>query len=174
MKVRLQGFKELEEALVELETLTVKTTTGRNVLKRAGTQALEPLRQRMSQLAPYDPEDRDGNGQHLKDTIRTQAANAKQARRIGTDRRSGVVLLTGPAPVGRRMRSAAASLERGTGERFHKSGKSVGFLPAEPYVRPAADQTSGQVIDGMTDLIVEQIGKAKERIARKAARKAKG
>lgn len=171
MKVRLQGFDELEKALVELEALTGKTTTGRNVLKRAGMQALEPLRQRMSQLAPYDAEDRDENGQHLKDTIRTQVANAKQARRIGTDRRSGIVLLTGPAPEGRRMRSAAASLERGTGERFHKSGKSVGFLPAQPYVRPAADQTSGQVIDEMTGLIVKEIGKAKERMARKAARK---
>jgi hypothetical protein len=159
VKVDLKGDWSLETALVELEKLTGKTTTGRNVLVRGGTAALAPMRDRMAQLAPHDPQDRDGDGNHLRDTMRTQAAKAGQMRALGMDRRSGVLLLTGPAPVGRRARANAGWQEDGT----------VKMQP-NAYVRPAADSTSDKVIDELTGFIIGEIGKAKARIQRKAAK----
>lgn len=160
MKVDLKGFDGIEEALVELEKVSGKTTTGRNVLTRAGTRALAGLRERMAELAPYDPNDRDGDGNHLNQTMRTQPAKAKLARAMGTDRRSGVVLLTGPAPVGKRARANAGWQERGTVK-----------MPANAYVRPAADSEGENAIKGLARLMAEEIEKAKVRMAKKAARK---
>lgn len=159
MRVSFKGDWSLEEALVELEKLTGKTTTGRNVLVRGGTAALAPMRERMAQLAPYDLQDRDGDGNHLRDTMRTQSAKAGQMRALGMDRRSGVVLLTGPAPVGKRARANAGWQEEGTVQ-----------MPPNSYVRPAADSTGEQVVENLKGFIVEEIGKAKGRIARKAAK----
>lgn len=160
MKVDLKGFKGVEEALVELEQITGKTTTGRNALTRAGTKALGRLRERMAALAPYDAQDRDGDGNHLRDTMRTQAAKAKLARAMGVDRKSGVVLLTGPAPVGKRARSNAGWQEYGTVK-----------MPAKSYIRSAADAEGDRVVDELEGLIAQEIEAAKARIARKAARR---
>jgi hypothetical protein len=153
--VKLTGFKELERALAE----ELPKATARNAMTRAATEAMEPMRERMAQLAPYDPDDRDEDGQHLRDTMRTQTAKARQARAFGVDRQSGVVVMTGPAPVGRRARANAGWQEYGTVK-----------MGAKSYARVAADTEADAVIDGLGDALAKQIDKAKARIARKAAR----
>jgi hypothetical protein len=153
--VKLEGFKELERALAE----ELPKATARNAMTRAATEAMEPMRERMAQLAPYDPDDRDEDGQHLRDTMRTQTAKARQARAFGVDRQSGVVVMTGPAPVGRRARANAGWQEYGTVK-----------MGAKSYARVAADTEADAVIDGLGDALAKQIDKAKARIARKAAR----
>ena len=156
MKVKLSGFQELERALAE----ELPKATARNVLNRTAKEALEPVVTRMAELAPYDPLDRDEDGNHLRDTMRTQPAKARLARKLGTDRSSGVVMLAGPAPVGKRARSNAGWQEKGTVE-----------MAANPYARPAADSEGERVIGRVRDALARQIEKAKARIARKAARK---
>ncbi|HEY9090325.1 hypothetical protein [Parasphingorhabdus sp.] len=42
MKVELSGFKGLEEALVELESITGKTTAGKAALRRAAIKTEKP------------------------------------------------------------------------------------------------------------------------------------
>jgi hypothetical protein len=153
--VKLEGFKELERALAE----ELPKATARNAMTRAATEAMEPMRERMAQLAPYDPDDRDEDGQHLNETMRTQTAKARQARAFGVDRQSGVVVMTGPAPVGRRARANAGWQEYGTVK-----------MGAKSYARVAADTEADAVIDGLGDALAKQIDKAKARIARKAAR----
>jgi hypothetical protein len=153
--VKLTGFKELERALAE----ELPKATARNAMTRAATEAMEPMRERMAQLAPYDPDDRDEDGQHLRDTMRTQTAKARQARAFGVDRQSGVVVMTGPAPVGRRARANAGWQEYGTVK-----------MGAKSYARVAADTEADAVIDGLGDALAKQIDKATARIARKAAR----
>ena len=103
MTFKIEGFAELERALKE----ELPKTTARNAMRRAAIESMEPMRERMSQLAPFDPNDRDEDGQHLRDTMRTQSPKAKLARALGTSRDAGVVVLTGPAPVGKRARSNA-------------------------------------------------------------------
>lgn len=164
---KTEGFRELAEALDEFPKSARNT-----VLVNSARKALQPIADRMAELAPYDPDDRDENGVHLKDTMRVQRARAKLAREMGVTSKTGVVVLAGPAPKGRRLRTIALSLEEGTGERFHKSGKPVGSVPAQPYARPAADSLSGDAIDIVYNEMKVQMQKAAERIARKAARQA--
>jgi hypothetical protein len=155
VKVEVSGFKELEKALAE----ELPKATARNVLNRTATDAMEPMRVRMGQLAPYDPLDRDDDGNHLNETMRTQVAKARQARALGVDRQSGVVVLTGPASVGKRARANAGWQEDGTVK-----------MPANPYVRPAADAEGVKAIQSVRDILAGHIEKAKARIARKAAK----
>jgi hypothetical protein len=159
MKVKLSGWNELEKALAE----ELPKATARNALTKAGMDAMEPIRTRMAELAPFDPKDGDGDGNHLKDTMRSQAAKAKLARRLATARNAGVIVLTGPAPVGKRARANAGWQERGTVK-----------MAANAYARPAIDGQGEAVIERLKEALADRIGKAKARIARKAARAAKG
>jgi hypothetical protein len=152
---KIEGFKELERALAT----ELPKATARNAMRRAATESMEPMRERMSQLAPYDPADLDEDGQHLRDSMRTQTATARVAREIGTARDAGVVVLTGPAPVGKRARANAGWQEYGTVK-----------MGAKSYARVAADSEAPVVFSRIKDALTKQIDKAKKRIARKAAR----
>lgn len=157
MKIKLSGFRELEKALTELPK-----ATARNVLTRTATAALAPVVARMGQLAPFDPQDRDDDGNHLNQTMRTQPAKAKLAKAIGVPRQSGVVVLAGPASVGKRARANAGWQENGTVK-----------MAAHPFARPAADAERDNVIRSVRDELAAQIEKAKARIARKTTQTAK-
>jgi hypothetical protein len=152
---KLQGFEGLDAALDELPK-----ATKRNAMTRAATNALKPMVERMAQYAPFDPEDRDEDGRHLNESMRTQTAKAALARQLGTDRQKGVVVLAGPAPVGKRARANAGWQEHGTVK-----------MPAHSYARVAADVEARNVIQNVRDELRGQIDKAKARMKRKAARR---
>lgn len=154
MTSKVEGFKELERALEELPK-----ATARNAMTRAATESMEPMREAMARNAPYDPLDLDEDGQHLNESMRTQTAKAKQARAIGIGRQAGVVVLTGPAPVGKRARANAGWQEFGTAK-----------MPAHPYARPAADSENQTVFGNVKEALAKQVDKAADRIRRKAAR----
>lgn len=154
---RIEGFRELERALAE----DMPKATARNVLNRAATKAMERIRLKMAELAPYDPRDRDEDGNHLKDTMRTQPVTAKRARgRVRLDRSAGVQVMTGPAPVGRRARANAGWQEDGTAK-----------MAPNSYARPAADSEAEAVLRDVEKALADEVGKAKARIARKLARR---
>lgn len=155
MQNSVQGFKELTRALAE----EMPKATARNTMTRAAVAAMKPMEEAMARNAPFDPLDRDEDGKHLNESMRTQAAKAAQMRAIGIDRRSSVAVLTGPAPTGKRARANAGWQEYGTVE-----------MPAHPYARPAADSEHGEVLDSVRQHLAEQIDKTRARIARKAAR----
>jgi hypothetical protein len=150
------GFKELERALAE----ELPKATARNVLVRTATKSIEPLRVRMSQNAPYDPLDRDGDGKHLKETMKTQQVTAKRARgQARFSRSTGVQVMTGPAPEGKRARANAGWQEDGTVE-----------MAPNAYARPAADSEGEATVQRVRDTLADEVDKAKKRIARKAAK----
>ncbi len=157
--VTLRGFRELDRALKDLPK-----ATARGVLVRTAVKAMEPMRRKMAELAPYDENDRDGDGRHLRDTIRTQNVAGKVARklarRFGTvDRDAGVVVLTGPAPQGGRALTNAYWQEFGTKR-----------MPANAYVRPAADAESDTVFRIVEEELGRQIEKSLSRLAKRAAK----
>ena len=47
---------------------------------------------------------------------------------------------------------------RGTGERFHANGKSVGAMPANPFIDRAADLYGDAALDRAMDEIASQLG----------------
>lgn len=147
MKVKLTGFRELERALAE----ELPKATARNVLRRTAIGAMDRLKSRAQQLAPV------GDGT-LRDSITTKQAKAKRSKgSVKFDRSSGVEVLTGP--TGREEGGYAAFQEFGTVN-----------MPANPYMRPAADAEGQAVVEQVRDELAAQIEKAKERIARKAAK----
>lgn len=152
---RIQGFKELERALVELPKATAK-----NVLWRTAEGAMKRLEDREKSLAPIDPQDRDGDGRHLNETIKTERVKATRARgSVKFNSRNGVEVRTGPAPQGKRARANAGWQEFGTTK-----------MSANSYIRPAIDAESGNIIDDVRSGLTNQIDKARARIARKAAK----
>lgn len=152
LTAKLEGLKGLEEALVELEQFSGRTTTGKNAVRRGMVKAMQPIEQGMAQRAPFDAQDRDGDGKHLRDTMKTQSVPAK--------RRTGAVeVMTGPAPVGRRARNNARFQEEGTVN-----------MPANPYARPTADVEGPKVLDTVADLLRDEVMKSVARARKKAGR----
>lgn len=142
--VRVEGFRELDRALGELGKATAK-----NVLKRVGIAALEPMADAAAQLAP----ERLGK---LAFSIAVSDKRTKRARRPippGT-----VVIAMGPA-------AGLGSLFYATHEEFG----TVNHAP-QPFMRPAWDGGKHQALQDVTDGLKVQIRRAADRAARKAAR----
>lgn len=153
---KIEGFRELERALVE----DLPKATARNILNRTAEKSMKRIENKMAQLAPYDPDDRDGDGKHLNETMKTQRVTAKRARgQAKFDRSTGVQVMTGPAPEGKRARANAGWQEDGTVE-----------MSPNAYARPAADSEGEATVRRVRDTLAEEINKAKARIARKLAR----
>ncbi|MGX7896891.1 HK97-gp10 family putative phage morphogenesis protein [Tsuneonella sp. HG222] len=178
-EMTLDGFGDLEAKLAALPNNIAKNATVR-AMRRAGDLMADEMRR----LAPRGPT---GN---LAESIRVSAKSRnltglaeysqtlsaggshrdaqsamRSARRGGESDGTRVFMLIGSnAPH-------AHLVEFGTGERFWKSsGKSTGVMPAEPFVLPAFLARKDQVLTAMKDEILVEIGKAKTRIANKAAK----
>lgn len=179
---RIDGLKELDQALAELGKRLAGT-----VLYRALEKAGAPIRDDMKAKAPVD----DGA---TKDSIRMiraisersrlgKAAYAQTLRGGGSVAEArgalrstmsalkassgfaGIIIGPGRAPQ-------ALLAEFGTGERFHKGGKSVGVMRPIPYVRPAWDAHSGDLVGKVAAELRQEIDKAAARVAARAARQA--
>ena len=144
---KLRGFAELEKALVE----ELPKATAKSALRKAAITAMEPVKERAKQLAPVD----DGK---LRDSIVTKPARAKRQRgSVRFAAASGVEVLTGP--TGHPEGGNAAWQEFGT---VH--------MPANPFMRPAADFEAEGVIEEMGKQLKLRIDKARKRIAKRAAK----
>lgn len=152
---KLEDFKELERALAE----ELPKATARNVLRRTGTNAMKRIEDKAKQLAPVHGAGHAGDV-HLADHIATKPTKAKRTSRTRFARSSGVEVATGPAAPDRYNRRIAGFQEYGT---VHHA--------AQPYMRPAADSEGMNVIGEVRDELTSQIGKAKARIAKKAAKR---
>lgn len=145
--VKLEGFDELERALVE----ELPRATSKNVLRRSAIAAMARVEERAKQLVPLDKGE-------LRDSIRTKVARAKRQRgSVKFAASSGVEVHTGP--TGRPEGGNAAWQEYGTVK-----------MPAQPFMRPAADEELPNVLDDVQAELTTQIDKARKRIARKLAR----
>lgn len=175
--VSLAGFSELEAKLAELPNNIAKNATVR-AMRRAGDMMAEEQRR----LAPHGPT---GN---LAESIRVTAKSRnltglmeysaalngggshrdaqlamRAARRGGSEGTRIFMLIGATAPH-------AHLVEFGTVERFHKSGKSVGVMPAQPFIRPAFDAKKGAVLAAIKSELTAEIERTTARLARKAAK----
>lgn len=181
---KLEGFKELEDAMARLEKSTTRKTVARNALKKAG----DPIKAAMEANAPVDDGVLKGSitiGTKLKGEA-GKAAYAK-AMRQGFDKASAVKAL-------RDARRAAKGtmppviMYVGPGERaFHAHLVEFGTAPhaaggmfagaahpgtaPQPFARPAWDAKKDEALEIVATELRAQIDKA---IARQARRKAKG
>ena len=142
---KTEGFKQLADELEQLPR-----ATGKNVLRRAGREALQPMLEAAKRNAPVD----DGT---LRDSITIKNTKAKRQSRTRYAKSDGVSLSLGP--TGRPEGGNAAWQEFGTVKQ-----------PAQPFMRPAADAEGEGVIDALGEALAVQIKKATDRMARKLAK----
>lgn len=98
------------------------------------------LAQRTRPLAPVGAKPKPA-GKRLKRSISTRTAKR--------DKPGAVVVVRAPH---RHL------VIRGTAERFHASGKSVGAMPANPFIDRAADLHGDAALDRAADEIASQLG----------------
>jgi HK97 gp10 family phage protein len=180
VKVEVEGLRELDEALGQLTK-----ATARNVLRRVLRKAGQPIADAARGKVPVD------TGK-LRDSIivGTKLANTQDAgkaafaatMRAGGTRQEAQSALRGAAKaakgeapfvemfVGPDNRPQAHLIEFGTGERFHRSGKSVGSVSPQPYMRPAWDGEKNRALEIIKADLGDEIMKAAARAAKKAAR----
>ena len=145
--VILTGFRELEAALSELPK-----ATGRNVLRRIGKGALEPMADRASERAPVE----EGKLSFSIAVSEGRTRRAKRSRRF--DRKTGLEMAMGPA-------SGSGALNYASFVEFGTSDTSP-----QPYMRPAWDAGAQKALDHIKDALADEIGRAAKRIAGKRAR----
>lgn len=156
MKVKLDGFRELEKALAE-----VPKATGKSVLRRVGKGALEPMAQQAVGNAPIDEGDlRASIAVSEKRTPRARTRTARQL--IGGKWRSGpttsIDIAMGPAG-GRGALHYATFVEFGTVD-----------TAAHPFMRPAWEAGKMRALDYVKSNLKTEIDKAAARHARKLAK----
>jgi HK97 gp10 family phage protein len=149
VKVKLEGFKELDAALGELTK-----AAARGVLRRAGVKALEPIAVAASAMAPVESGKLQTSvGVGTKLTKRQSILHRKSVK----DDKSSVEVFAG-----------AGGLAQATQQEFGNFKD-----PAQPFLRPAWDAGKGRVLDDLKTELAAEIGKAAKRAAAKAARLAK-
>ena len=143
-RVETQGFAEMEKALEEF-----RPATARNILRRAGLQALEPVAEGMRAKAPKRLED-------LKDAIDTGTKRQKGAKKTFPET-STVEVYAGVAVIGGGVPPQAFQQE--FGNEHHGP---------QPYARPTWDREQQPTLERVKESLRTEIEKASQRAKRKA------
>jgi HK97 gp10 family phage protein len=156
--IKLEGTRDLREALLQLEGATAKRIT-----RKAMKYALEPVAEHARGLVPVEEPNRQRpQARHLRETI------GVSDRLTPRQRKQKVKLADVEMYVG--VRGPHAHLvEFGTKERHQKSGKSVGAMPRRPFLRPAWDAQMSNVWQRLVVGMRNELA----RIAARAAKRAK-
>ncbi|TDK51140.1 HK97-gp10 family putative phage morphogenesis protein [Antarcticimicrobium luteum] len=156
VRMKIEGAGDIERALAELARGTSK-----GAMRRAMKKTLQPVAEMADAASPF--------------TVKvTSKLSARQARGARGDRgRSKVTLYVGPVQPDGSDAPHAHLYEFGTVERIQtKTGKSVGVMPARPFLRPAWDANAAGMLEVLKREVWAEIEKATERARRKAAKAA--
>lgn len=141
VKVKIEGLREIKDALRQLPDATAKA-----VLRRVGKKRLKPVADRARSYAPEDEGD-------LKDSIAVSTKLSKsQKRKSRKANRDDVEVYAGAGPL-----PQAHLQEFGTKD-----------APPQPFMRPAWDAEKRGVLEGIKDDLWTEIKKTTARLARKA------
>lgn len=177
----VEGLGELEAALADLGK-----ALSRGVLRRTLLKVARPTVEAAQAKAPRD------SGQLAKSisaqtravgdgVSKGKAAYAGVMRSGGTKAEAVAALRTARRGAGESFaevfigpdnRPQAIFAEFGTAERFHKSGKSVGQALAQPFLRPAWDETRGAIPGAIAREIWPEIQRTVARRARRQSLRA--
>lgn len=176
--VKISGFRELEAALADLPNAIGKGVARRSVKKAADDMADEQRRlcpvgdgslrdsirvrvttKNLDGLAEYGAVR--GEGGSARDAGAALRAARREAKTSGTQQGHRISANVGPTEP------HAHLVEFGTGARHHKSGKSTGVMPAQPFVRPAFDNRVDDAVITMKIGLGTEIGKARTRLSKR-------
>lgn len=156
VKMKVEGFRDLEKALAEIPAGTAK-----GVARRAMKKELQPIAEMANALWPGSSDD----------VFRvTSALRASQRGDTVAKKGRHVVNMFVGAPGGATGTPQAHLIEFGTGPRHHESGKYVGAVSPTPMLQPAWDTLKFGLLDGLGARIWEEIEKTMARRAKRAAK----
>lgn len=140
---KVEGLAELDRQLAELSQ-----SAGKGVLRRAGRAGLGPFDQAWRAKAP-----------HLSgDLAKSGSVGSKLTKRVrrATERENSVEVFAGPG-------ANPQAWQQEVGNHNHA---------AQPFVRPAWEETKGQALQIVKTVLGDEISKAAKRKARKEAKAA--
>ena len=145
-RVKVEGLRELERNLRQLEKHTARKAVARRVLKKNG----QPLADEMNRLAPDDPSTTGGLNQSYAVSTRLNKSNRRAIRKLG---KSDVEIHVGT--------DDPAGVQQEFGNVRHG---------AQPHARPAWDKMKRGILNGIVRDMGDEIDKA---VKRQNGRKAK-
>lgn len=143
VRVKIEGLREVKDALRKLPNATAK-----NVMRRILKKRAKPFLEVAQELVPVDEGD-------LKESL---AISTKLSRR-----QKGKHQKPDPHDV-------EVFIGAGTHPQAHMQEFGTSELPAQPYLRPAWDRKHKGALEGIKDDLWAEIKKAADRAARKAAK----
>jgi HK97 gp10 family phage protein len=142
MRVKVEGLRELDKAL-----MTMKQSTARGVVRRVLLKAAQPIADDMAQRAPRDT---GYLGDHIDTGVRLSRRQARMS-----PKRSDVEVFAGASRV-----VQATLQEFGTSE-----------APPQPFARPAWDAGKLKALDDVKTGLATEIEKTAARAAKRALKK---
>lgn len=160
--IRLEGLPQLKAALRQLPDRLQKPALARGLVKAA-----KPMVDTAKALAPRSADRQSGH--HLQDAISAQTTLDKRQRKFLRRQKDQAQAFVGVSyrRSDKYFAPHAHFIEFGTGPRRHESGKSVGQVPAQPFIRPAFDIHKVSVTMAFAPFARVEINKAVKRVARK-------
>lgn len=168
----LIGAESLEECLIGLGSDRAIRAT----LKRAVIKALEPTAKAARQKAPKAAQafkSRSGKTIDPGEYAESIDVSAQLSRRQKSSHPNYSGPTSAEAFVGPKPSKPGVILEFGTATRYWKNGKSVGFSPAAPHMRPAWEETKMEVLELLGKLLWVEIAATAKRLRAKQARELK-
>lgn len=146
--MKVEGLKELEKALMELDKHTARKGVARKVLKKAG----QPLADEMNRRAPIGNDA--SEGLHTSYSVSTKLS--KRQRKLAKRGKSDVEIYVGT--------SDPAGVQQEFGNVNHA---------AQPHVRPAWDGGKNQALETIKDELGAEIINAVKRQTKRKLKAAK-
>lgn len=156
ISMKVEGFRDMERALAALPRGTAK-----GVVRRVLKKTLEPVRDTADMYSSAFP------------IAITSKLSPRQRGMARSDFAGNVVtMFVGPTAQDGSHAPHAHLIEFGTGPRYHESGKYVGAVSPDPFMRPAWDMHKATLLDSLGTYMWQEIEKTVARRAAKAAREA--
>lgn len=157
IKLKVQGFREIEKALAELPRGTAK-----GVSRRAMKKELAPIASTANALWPSKT-----RAAPFIITSRVDRGQLRDSHMIFG--RSKLNMFVG-VPGGKKGAPHAHLIEFGTGPRYTKNGAFRGSVAPQPMLQPAWDMHKSKLLEGLGARLWDEIKKTQARRAKKAAK----
>lgn len=145
--VKTEGFKELNDLLIEMANDIGYKKTARRVLVPAVKASMQPVLEMSRLLAPYD--EKNTTTPHLRDSLRLTARvpNDRDYRSMYIDRNDAVIGIV-----------SVKTDKRGVSQEFGNEQVS-----AQPYLRPAIESQAERVIQNLGTFLTYKLQQYKSK-----------
>jgi hypothetical protein len=146
---KVEGLKELEQALDDLSE-----AAGKGVLRRSLKKAAQPMADLMQDLAPRGETATDELAEGVKIGARLSKRQSRMHKRMFRDERASVEMFVGPGPDPAAWNQEFGNIRHG----------------AQPFARPAWDAEKMPTLKRLGPLLWAELNKSLARAKRKAER----